>query len=81
MEGLKCKDSSVEYFNKLAKRGEKNITFFFCNFRIGFRNSFCKQNPNSPVEVGVARNVPDTISPRLEEEFPPDFLWHYKESH
>lgn len=25
------------------------------------------------VVVGVARNVPDTISPRLEEEFPLDF--------
>lgn len=25
------------------------------------------------VDVGVARNVPDTISPRLEEEFPLDF--------
>lgn len=34
-----------------------------------------------PVEVGVARNVPETISPRLEEEFPLDFLWYQKEPH
>lgn len=32
----------------------------------------------SPVDVGVARNVPDTISPRLEEEFPLDFLGYGK---
>jgi hypothetical protein len=29
--------------------------------------------------VGVARNVPDTISPRLEEEFPLDFLGYRRE--
>lgn len=31
------------------------------------------------MEVGVARNVPETISPRLEEEFPLDFLQYQKE--
>lgn len=31
-----------------------------------------------PVDVGVALNVPDTISPRLEEEFPLDFLGYIK---
>lgn len=34
-----------------------------------------------PAAVGVARNVPETISPRLEEEFPLDFLQQQKEPH
>ena len=31
---------------------------------------------DQPAELGFGLNVPDTISPRLEEEFPLDLLLH-----
>lgn len=41
----------------------------------------CKYSPDQPAELGFGLNVPDTISPRLDEEFPLDLLlqWHIKQ--
>lgn len=67
------KHFSVKHRHNLAK-GETCI--FHILLKTVNRNSQSshQQNPALPVEVGVARNVPETISPRLEEEFPLDFL-------
>lgn len=35
----------------------------------------CNRDP--PAELGFGLNVPDTISPRLEDEFPLDLLLHW----
>lgn len=41
----------------------------------------CKYSTDQPAELGFGLNVPDTISPRLDEEFPLDLLlqWYIKE--
>ena len=36
------------------------------------------QCQGSPAEVGLGLNEPETMSPRLEEEFPLDLLQRYK---
>lgn len=38
----------------------------------------CKYPRDQPAELGLGLNVPDTISPRLEEEFPLDLLLRHK---